>query len=183
MLRTDVDGRATFLVHPNDGQANFPFAEGQTSTATLNIPGVVSLKDCVRILDGFGRSLEVILPKLREGFVAPDALTARSLALSNPQSFFLSPTGETFHNVTVTGAVPTPAVRSPSSASSARSSRSSIKSSRISRRPMSRSPPFSATSTSSPPPSNPPSRSAAKPSASPPTPAPPSARWNPRPPA
>ncbi len=107
MLRTDVDGRATFLVHPNDAQANFPFAEGQTSaTAMLNIPGVVALKDCVRVLDGFGRSLEVILPRLREGFVAPDALTARSLALSNPQSFFLSPTGETFHNVTVTGGRP-----------------------------------------------------------------------------
>ena len=58
------------------------------------------------MLDGFGKSLEVILPKLREGFVAPDSYTARSLALSNPQAFFLSPSGETFHNVTVTGGRP-----------------------------------------------------------------------------
>jgi chromosome segregation protein len=109
LLKTDVSGRATFLVHPNDAQANFPFSEGMTSaaqTSTAGIEGVVPLKDCVRVLDGFGKSLEVILPKLREGYVAPDSYTARSLALSNPQSFFLSPTGETFHNVTVTGGRP-----------------------------------------------------------------------------
>ena len=33
LLKTDVDGRATFLVHPNDAQANFSFAEGMTSAA------------------------------------------------------------------------------------------------------------------------------------------------------
>jgi len=106
LLQTDVSGRATFLVHPNDAQANFAFAEGMQSAAQTNtegIEGVIPLKECVRVLDGFGRSLEVILPKLREGFVAPDSYTARSLALSNPQAFFLSPSGETFHNVTVTG--------------------------------------------------------------------------------
>jgi chromosome segregation protein len=109
LLQTDVSGRATFLVHPNDAQANFAFAEGMTSAAQTNIEGiegVVPLKECVRVLDGFGKSLEVILPKLREGFVAPDSYTARSLALSNPQAFFLAPSGETFHNVTVTGGRP-----------------------------------------------------------------------------
>jgi chromosome segregation protein len=109
LLQTDVSGRATFLVHPNDAQANFAFAEGMQSAAQTNIEGiegVVPLKECVRVLDGFGKSLEVILPKLREGFVAPDSYTARSLALSNPQAFFLAPSGETFHNVTVTGGRP-----------------------------------------------------------------------------
>ena len=109
LLQTDVSGRATFLVHPNDAQANFAFAEGMQSAAQTNIEGiegVVPLKECVRVLDGFGKSLEVILPKLREGFVAPDSYTARSLALSNPHAFFLAPSGETFHNVTVTGGRP-----------------------------------------------------------------------------
>jgi chromosome segregation protein len=109
LLQTDVSGRATFLVHPNDAQANFTFADGMQSEAQTNtegIEGVIPLKECVRVLDGFGKSLEVILPKLREGFVAPDSYTARSLALSNPQAFFLSPSGETFHNVTVTGGRP-----------------------------------------------------------------------------
>lgn len=109
LLQTDVAGRATFLVHPNDAQANFAFAEGMQSAAQTSIEsieGVVPLKECVRVLDGFGKSLEVILPKLREGFVAPDSYTARSLALSHPHAFFLSPSGETFHNVTVTGGKP-----------------------------------------------------------------------------
>jgi chromosome segregation protein len=109
LLQTNVAGRATFLVHPNDAQANFAFTEGMASEAVNNasqIEGVVPLRDCIRVLDGFGRSLEVILPKLREGYVAPDSYTARSLALSNPHAFFLSPSGETFHNVTVTGGRP-----------------------------------------------------------------------------
>jgi chromosome segregation protein len=105
MLQSDVAGRATFLVHPSDAQAAFPFAEGMKS-ATPSSNGIVPLKDCIRVLDGFGRSLEVILPKLREGFIAPDNATARSLALANPQSFFLSPSGETFNSVTVTGGRP-----------------------------------------------------------------------------
>ena len=106
LLHGDVAGRATFLVHPNDGQAAFPFAGGMQSSARPDREGVIPLRDCVRVLNGFGRSLEVILPRLREGFVAPDSETARSLAMSNPQAFFLSPTGETFHNVTVTGGKP-----------------------------------------------------------------------------
>jgi chromosome segregation protein len=105
LLKSDVDGRATFLVHPDDSQAKFSFAgdthEGQHSTA-----GVKRLKDCIRVLDGFGRSLEVILPKLRDGFVTPDAELAKSLALENPNAFFLAPSGECFHNVTVTGGKP-----------------------------------------------------------------------------
>jgi chromosome segregation protein len=48
----------------------------------------------------------VILPKLREGYVTPDADTARTLALENPHAFFLAPSGECFHNVTVTGGKP-----------------------------------------------------------------------------
>jgi chromosome segregation protein len=45
----------------------------------------------------------VILPKLRDGYIAADPTYARSLALENPDAFFLSQTGECFHNVTVTG--------------------------------------------------------------------------------
>ena len=83
--------RATFLVHPNDAQACFPFAEGMSSAMPHTTRGIVPLKDCIRVLDGFGKSLEVILPKLREGFVAPDSETARSLALSIRNRLFLSP--------------------------------------------------------------------------------------------
>ena len=106
VLKADVDGRATFLVHPDDSQAKFSFAPGLVQPLSEAREGVVRLKDCIRVLDGFGSSLEVILPKLRHGYVAPDSDTARSLALENPEAFFLAPNGECFHNVTVTGGKP-----------------------------------------------------------------------------
>jgi chromosome segregation protein len=106
LLKTDVDGRATFLVHPEDSQAKFSFAGDNTIPSYDQQQGVVRLKECIRVLDGFGRSLEVILPKLRDGYVTPDSDSARTLALENPNAFFLAPSGECFHNVTVTGGKP-----------------------------------------------------------------------------
>ena len=110
VLKTDVDGRATFLVHPDDSQAKFSFDPSMVQPLSGNgqetREGVVRLKDCLRVLDGFGSSLEVILPKLRHGYVVPDSETGRTLALENPEAFFLAPNGECFHNVTVTGGKP-----------------------------------------------------------------------------
>ncbi|MFP5229257.1 MAG: chromosome segregation protein SMC [Acidobacteriota bacterium] len=106
LLKTGVDGRATFLVHPEDAQAKFSFAADDARPYQHSGHSAVPLRNCMRVLDGFGRSLEVILPKLRDGYVAPDAESARSLALENPDAYFLSPSGECFHNVTVTGGKP-----------------------------------------------------------------------------
>jgi chromosome segregation protein len=104
LLQNDADGRATFLVHPEDAQAKFSFAASDAPPpATPRPEELVSLKNCIRVLNGFGRSLEVVLPKLRDGYIAPDSAIARNLALENPDAYFLSSTGECFHNVTVTG--------------------------------------------------------------------------------
>jgi chromosome segregation protein len=103
MLRTDVDGRATFLVHPEDAQAKFSFVLDEAAHSAPPAAQIVPLKNTIRVLDGFGKSLEVILPKLRDGYIVPEADVARGLALENPDAFFLSQAGECFHNVTVTG--------------------------------------------------------------------------------
>jgi chromosome segregation protein len=103
LLRTDVDGRATFLVHPEDSQAKFSFSGDKGESADPPHHSIVPLKNTIRVLNGFGRSLEVILPKLRDGYIVPDPAFARDLALENPHAFFLSHSGECFHNVTVTG--------------------------------------------------------------------------------
>jgi chromosome segregation protein len=103
LLRTDVDGRATFLVHPDDSQAKFSFSVDEAARAASPGQSIVPLKDAIRVLNGFGRSLEVILPKLRDGYIVPEQNAARELALENPDAFFLSQSGECFHNVTVTG--------------------------------------------------------------------------------
>jgi chromosome segregation protein len=55
------------------------------------------------VLNGFGSSLQQMLPKLRDGFIAQDAAAARRLAGEYPGGFFLSPGGEAFHGSTVTG--------------------------------------------------------------------------------
>jgi chromosome segregation protein len=102
LLRSDVDGRATFLVHPEDSQAKFSFLVDETARSVPPHP-ILPLKNTIRVLDGFGKSLEVILPKLRDGYIVPDAALGRELALENPDAFFLSQSGECFHNVTVTG--------------------------------------------------------------------------------
>jgi chromosome segregation protein len=103
MLRTGVDGRATFLVHPEDSQAKFSFIVDEAAHCAPPAAQIVPLKNTIRVLDGFGKSLEVILPKLRDGYIVPEANVARGLALENPDAFFLSQAGECFHNVTVTG--------------------------------------------------------------------------------
>ncbi len=103
LLRSDVDGRATFLVHPDDSQAKFSFQVDETAQPVSHSEGIVPLKNCIRVLNGFGKSLEVILPKLGNGYIVPDPEAGRSLALENPDAFFLAQSGECFHNVTVTG--------------------------------------------------------------------------------
>ena len=103
LLRSDVDGRATFLVHPEDSQAKFSFLVDEAAHSAPPGQPILPLKNTIRVLDGFGKSLEVILPKLRDGYIVPNSSLGRELALENPDAFFLSQSGECFHNVTVTG--------------------------------------------------------------------------------
>ncbi len=101
MLQKDVTGRATFLIHPaQSGDQN------TGADTPPQIDGVTALRDCIRVKAEFGHSLEATLPRLRDGYIAPDSDTARTLALAHPHAYFLSPTGETFHHITVTGGRP-----------------------------------------------------------------------------
>ena len=108
LLRSDVEGRATFLVHPDDSQASFSqsepsFSLDETMRQHLRDGRVIPLKDCLRVPENFASSLEVILPKLGNGYIVPDAETGRALALANPEAFYLALSGECFHHLTVTG--------------------------------------------------------------------------------
>jgi chromosome segregation protein len=101
VLKSGVDGRATFLIH-DSAQAGL-FNE---TAETIAGPGVTPLKDAVRVLNGFGRSLEVILPKLRDGYLVETAALAQAMASEHTHAYFLTPGGECFHNATVTGGKP-----------------------------------------------------------------------------
>jgi chromosome segregation protein len=95
------DGRATFLIHPPEG-GHFP----GDSSGTIDAPGLTPLKDTIRVLNGFGNSLETILPKLKHGYLVGSAIDAQRLASEHSHAFFLTPEGECFHNATVTGGKP-----------------------------------------------------------------------------
>ena len=101
LLKSGVDGRATFLIHPAEQGALF-----EEDNTIISEPGITPLKDSIRILNGFGRPLESILPKLRHGYLAEDSSQAQRLASQYPYAYFLTPGGECFHNATVTGGKP-----------------------------------------------------------------------------
>jgi chromosome segregation protein len=100
LLKTS-DGRATFLIHNADQGELF-----DSSMEGVSVPGAMPLRDAIRVLNGFGRSLETILPKLRNGYLVEDPLEAQSLALRYGHGYFLTPGGECFHSATVTGGKP-----------------------------------------------------------------------------
>jgi chromosome segregation protein len=102
VLKTSVDGRATFLIHPEHSadHASNGFAE------KISAPGVTPLREQVRLLNGFGHSLETILPKLRDGYLAETTQLAQTMANEHAHAYFLTPGGECFHNATVTGGKP-----------------------------------------------------------------------------
>jgi chromosome segregation protein len=100
VLKTS-DGRATFLVH-SDAQGEL-FGSGE---GPVNEPGLTPLREAIKVLNGFGHSLESILPKLRHGYIAENAFEAQRLALRYGHAYFLTPEGECFHRSTVTGGKP-----------------------------------------------------------------------------
>lgn len=101
LLKSGVDGRATFLVH--DAAQGVLFEE---NVQIVNVPGATPLKDAIRVQDGMGRSIEAILPKLRHGYLVDDPIRAKMLASEYGFAYFLTPDGECFHNGTVTGGKP-----------------------------------------------------------------------------
>ena len=100
LLKTS-DGRATFLIN-SDAQGEL----FKTGDAQVNEPGVTPLREAIKVLNGLGRPLEGILPKLRHGYLAENAIEAQRLALRYAHAYFLTPEGECFHRSTVTGGKP-----------------------------------------------------------------------------
>jgi len=98
LLKSGVDGRATFLIHPAEQGALF-----EEDDEAISGHGVIPLKDSIRVLNGFGQSLDSILPKLRHGYLVESSREAQKLASEHGHAYFLTPEGECFHNATVTG--------------------------------------------------------------------------------
>ena len=101
-MRGDMDGRATFLIHPEEGeQINRPaLSEPQVGTDT----GIVSkLGDALRLTNGLKQAPAELLPRISRCFLASDHAAAQSLALDYPELYFLLPDGVCYHGHAVSG--------------------------------------------------------------------------------
>jgi chromosome segregation protein len=100
LLKTG-DGRATFLIHSDEQGVLFNDGAG-----VVDEPGLTPLREAIKVLNGFGRTLESILPKLRHSYLVTDSQDALRLTSRYAHAYFLTPEGECFHNATVTGGKP-----------------------------------------------------------------------------
>ncbi len=97
LLRSDLNGYATFLVHPESPVLPEPAALGPETGVTGR------LADHIRLTNGLSDSASTLLPKLRSCYLAEDDETAKRLAVRHPDLFFLLPGGVCYHGYTVSG--------------------------------------------------------------------------------
>jgi chromosome segregation protein len=98
LMRTDLDGRATFLVHPE--------AEEAVSSAApaMDAEGIVgNLRDHLKLTNGLTHTHASLIPRLANCYLATDRAAAQRLAVQYPDAFFLLPDGVSYHGYAVTG--------------------------------------------------------------------------------
>ena len=100
-IRAELDGRATFLVHPEpDGHPQRQLPEPAIGPET----GITArLSESLRLTNGFKDRAVDLLPRVSLCFLADDRAAAQRLAVSYPHLFFLLPDGVYYHGHTVTG--------------------------------------------------------------------------------
>jgi chromosome segregation protein len=100
-IRAELNGRATFLVHPEpDAVGKTPLPEPAIGPET----GIVArLSDSLRLTNGFRDRATDLLPRVSLCFLAEDRASAQRLSISYPHLYFLLPDGVCYHGHTVTG--------------------------------------------------------------------------------
>ncbi len=101
-MRAESDGRATFLIHESSrvhesGAANFAVPDLSQESGIAG-----TLRDAVRLTNGFSAAPQGFLPRLSRCFLASDPTEAARLATAYPDCYFLLPDGATYHGDTVT---------------------------------------------------------------------------------
>jgi len=98
IMRTDLDGRATFLVHPETGE------QARAQDTLADAEGLIGrLSDHLRFTNGFTSAPRDLLPRLAHCFLARDRSVAQKLATEHPEFFFLLPDGVSYHGHAVSG--------------------------------------------------------------------------------
>jgi chromosome segregation protein len=101
-LRADLDGRATFLVHPEPGN---PLSIGAIpEPAAGPETGIVArLSDVLRLTNGLANTPSELIPRLARCFLVDERPAAQRLALRYPDLYFLLPDGLCFHGYALSG--------------------------------------------------------------------------------
>jgi chromosome segregation protein len=98
LMRTNVDGRATFLVEPAEA------AQVPSPSAPLQVEGIVApLRDLLRFTNGLTNASTALLPRLDRCYVTEDRAVAQRLAIEHPDCYFLAADGVSYHGHTVSG--------------------------------------------------------------------------------
>jgi chromosome segregation protein len=100
-IRAELEGRATFLVHPEpNGHARGRLPEPAIGPET----GISArLSDSLRLTNGFKDRAIDLMPRVSMCFLAEDRAAAQRLAVSYPHLYFLLTDGACYHGQTVTG--------------------------------------------------------------------------------
>ena len=100
-IRAELDGRATFLIHPEpNGNGKFHLPEPAIGPET----GISArLSESLRLTNGFKDRAIDLMPRVSLCFLAEDRTAAQRLATAYPHLYFLLPDGVCYHGHTVTG--------------------------------------------------------------------------------
>ncbi|MBI2685398.1 MAG: chromosome segregation protein SMC [Acidobacteria bacterium] len=102
IMRGDLDGRATFLVHPeiDDKYADAPAVEPPIGPET----GIIGrLSNYLKMTNGLTKAPAELLPRLSRCYLVQDRSAAQRLAGQYPDIFFLLPDGVCYHGHAVSG--------------------------------------------------------------------------------
>ncbi len=99
-MRSDTDGRATFLVHPEENES---VPQAQIATP-VSEPGIVAkLSDVLRLTNGLSAAPADLLPRLSRCYIVEDRASAQRLSVQYPEIYFLLPDGVCYHGHAVSG--------------------------------------------------------------------------------
>jgi chromosome segregation protein len=100
-VRAELDGRATFLIHPEpNGNGKFHLPEPAIGPET----GISArLSESLRLTNGFKDRAIDLMPRVSLCFLAEDRTAAQRLATAYPHLYFLLADGVCYHGHTVTG--------------------------------------------------------------------------------
>lgn len=102
LMRGDLDGRATFLVHPAEDDK---FASGVAVEPPIGPEtGIIGrLSDFIKMTNGLTKAPAELLPRLSRCYLAQDRASAQRLAGQYPDILFLLPDGLCYHGHAVSG--------------------------------------------------------------------------------